>query len=81
MPKRLYPRALIYEQLCGERLLDPLRQETRMGRHHDEDGDGLADHDRPAETAGEQDHTDPWAYAGEPADAPTDPGGDDDGVA
>lgn len=26
--------------------------------------------DQPAETAGEQDHTNPWQYAGEPADAP-----------
>lgn len=73
MPKRSYPRPLIYEQLCGERLFDPLRQETPMGAHHDLDGDGVADHDQPAETSGEQDHTDPWVYAGGEADAPTDP--------
>lgn len=29
-----------------------------------------------AKTAGEQDHSDPWVYAGEDAEAPTNP--DDD---
>lgn len=44
MPKRMYPRPLIYEQLCAERLIDPLRdREKPMGRHDDLDGDGLAD--------------------------------------
>ncbi|WP_181778936.1 hypothetical protein [Pseudonocardia pini] len=28
----------------------------------------------PAATAGEQDHSDPWQYAGEPAGAPLDSG-------
>jgi len=50
------------------------------GRHHDEDGDGRADQgldtppDPPSTTAGEQDHEYPWAFAGEPADAPVDCG-------
>lgn len=29
-----------------------------------------------AKTAGEQDHSDPWEYAGEVADAPTNPNDD-----
>lgn len=46
MPKRLYPRPLIYEALCGEMLIDPIRdREAPVGAHHDIDGDGLADHD------------------------------------
>ncbi len=28
----------------------------------------------PSKTAGEQDHSDPWAFAGEDADAPADTG-------
>ncbi len=28
-----------------------------------------------ARTAGEEDHSDPWALAGDPADAPADPEG------
>jgi hypothetical protein len=30
--------------------------------------------EKPAATAGEQDHTNPWEYAGELADAPADTG-------
>lgn len=73
-PRRHYPRPLIYEQLVAERLFDPLTEEPPVGKHYDENGDGIADH--PATTAGEQDHTDPWVYAGDPADPPTNPDGD-----
>lgn len=54
-----------------------------MGDHHDENHDGVADRatdDQPAVTAGEEDHSDPWAYAGEDVDAP-EPGEVPDGVA
>jgi hypothetical protein len=33
----------------------------------------------PAKTAGEEDHTDPWVYAGEDADPPEDLGRPEDG--
>lgn len=33
-------------------------------------GPGLSNSNPPAETAGEQDHSDPWLYAGEDADPP-----------
>ena len=46
--------------------------EVPMGKHYDADGDGLADQDKPAETAGQEDHSDPWVFAGEDADAPED---------
>lgn len=36
----------------------------------------MPDLEQPAVTAGEQDHSDPAAYTGEPAEAPTD---DDEG--
>ncbi len=51
-----------------------------MGRHHDENADGVADQDAPALTAGEQDHSDPWIYAGQDCDPPIDPE-DTDGMA
>lgn len=49
MPRRLYPRPLIYEQLAAERLFDPLRdtEVQPMGRHDDLDGDGVADQAAP----------------------------------
>lgn len=74
-PRRRYPRPLIYEHLVAERLFDPLDdKEVPMARHYDEDGDGIAD--PPSTTAGEQDHTNPWVYAGAAADPPTNPDGD-----
>lgn len=68
----------VFERTVAETLINPFGR-SHMGRHHDADADGVAD--QPAETAGEQDHADPWVYAGGEADAPTDPEGDDDGVA
>lgn len=44
MPRRRYPHPLIYEQLCAERLFDPLPEESPVGKHYDEDGDGVLDH-------------------------------------
>lgn len=38
-------------------------------------GPVLSNSNPPAETAGDQDHTDPWLYAGEDADPPGSPDG------
>lgn len=52
-------------------IFDELR-EALMAKHIDADGDGAPDQaDEPlAQTAGEQDHSDPWIYAGEDTDPP-----------
>lgn len=57
MPKRRHPRAVIFEQLCGELLTDPF-EEVPVGRHHDADGDGLADQDQPETLRAES--AEPW---------------------
>ncbi len=53
-----------------------------MGAHDDVNNDGIADHGEhpPAMTAGQEDHSDPWAYAGDDVEGPT-PGEVPDGVA
>jgi hypothetical protein len=71
---------VIYRELCGARLwrdhYEPLAEFT--GRHHLRmeaaalmDDEPTVEVEEPhADTAGEQDHTDPWAYAGEDAAPP-----------
>lgn len=54
----------------GRHVLNPDREVPAVGRHYDENDDGLADHDKPAATAGEEDHSDPWVFAGEDAGPP-----------
>lgn len=65
----LYDALYAIHGLGGRHHLNPHR-EVPMGKHYDEDGDGLADQDQPAATAGQEDHSDPWVFAGEDADPP-----------
>src|SRR5688572_21456757 len=69
---------VIYRQMCGARLwrdhYEPMADFD--GRHHLRQEGPMSDEptvevEEPrADTAGEQDHTDPWAYAGEDASPP-----------
>ena len=54
MSRRRHLQPLIYEQIVGERLFDPLAEEVPVARHADYDGDGTLDHlqgDPPTESA------------------------------
>ena len=70
----------LYDEIRRRYLLvdDMPEPEERDGRHalralqddKDQDDDEPA---LPARTAGQEDHTDPWIYAGEPAELPENP--------
>lgn len=76
------PPPLIYEQLAGEHLItvpDPLGEDPAMTLLPDGGRVEYSGHvdfawppptDPPARTAGQQDHSNPWVWAGSPADPP-----------
>lgn len=71
----------IFEQLAGE-YLTPHGRHSWIPEPRTEEMPIVTEPQEPvAQTAGEQDHEDPWVYAGEEADAPQSTPEDQAGVA